>query len=186
MKLIRVVLCGLALSALAACSKDPAPVVVTPPEPVVVTPPAPVVTPPAPPVVIVPDCIKPVPKVKAAVVKKVVKKAAVKKHHVKKHYRHHHAKKVVPVQPCNCPKAALVAPTPQPGAPLIERLPGNPVVVAPKSSPAVVVVPRAVAPEPQPPVPPVVVVPENPAKRHCERKGGWWNIAVPYCEYQMP
>jgi hypothetical protein len=33
---------------------------------------------------------------------------------------------------------------------------------------------------------PVVVVPENPAKRDCESKGGRWNTAVPYCEYQMP
>ena len=53
------------------------------------------------------------------------------------------------------------------------------VAVVPKT--ATTVIPPAPAATGQP----YDLVDES-AKDRCTRTGGWWNIAVPYCEYQMP
>jgi hypothetical protein len=109
------------------------------------------------------------------VVKKAVAKHVVKKH-VKKHVKRHRPHKgviLVPKKDCDCAKVAPVpvAPgveaKPVPGPSQVEKQPYQYWIHGEKDV------------EKAPPV-------GESEKDRCVRTGGWWNIAVPYCEYQMP
>lgn len=105
------------------------------------------------------------------IVKKVVaKKAPVKKAVVKKHVKKHWHKAPAVVKPCDCPA---------------------PVVIVPKASAPKVADPVVKEKEPyeywlKGHRDPKAVEPVESEKDRCSRKGGWWNTAVPYCEFQSP
>jgi hypothetical protein len=171
-------LLGLILAVAVGCSPTPDPTPTPDPNPV----PSAVAPEPSAPVVVVPadKTISSQPAVKCEPVKAQKKVAVVKaakaKAKVKKHVKRHRTHKGVILAPkkgCDC---HTVAPVPV--------APG--VVVAPKSTPAPA--------EKQPyeywlkgTVEPKAVDPVGESEKdRCTRTGGWWNIAVPYCERQMP